>query len=187
MRVPALPIIASFALLAAPAFAQSSATPGTTNPATGAETTGNTTGSGTMGQTAVPGPSTAWDHGSASEQSGASNPSAAWQHGSAMEQSGVSNPSTGWHRGASVTTDTRQKIAQSLEQSGFKDISVTPEAFVIHAQAPDGSHVVMLLRPDQVTGVVEQTGSSSPPNGAMSEPNGTPPNGTTSSGSGASH
>lgn len=156
MRVPALPIIASFALLAAPAFAQSS----------------NTTGTMT-------------------EQPGVSSPST-----TTTEQTGVSGPSATWQHSARVTTDTRQKIAQSLEQSGFKDIRVTPEAFVIHAQAPDGSRVVMLLRPDQVTGVIEQSGSSSEPNGTSSEPNGSMPsgssngsmpNGSSSSEGGVSH
>ncbi len=103
------------------------------------------------------------------------------------EQTGVSGPSATWQHNASVTADTRQKIAQSLEQSGFKDIRVTPEAFVIHAQAPDGSRVVMLLRPDQVTGVIEQSGSSSEPNGTSSAPNGSMPNGSSSSEGGVSH
>lgn len=56
--------------------------------------------------------------------------------------------------GAAITADTQQKIRQSLEQSGFKDIRVIPESFVVRAQAPDGSHIVMLLSPDQVTGFV---------------------------------
>lgn len=152
MRLPALPIIASFALLASPAFAQSSGTTGTMPEQSGVSSPSTNT---TTDQSGVSGPST-----NTTEQTGMSGPAATWQHN------------------ASVTADTRQKIAQSLEQSGFKDIRVTPEAFVIHAQAPDGSRVVMLLRPDQVTGVVEQTGSSSEPNGTTSEPYGSMPSGS---------
>jgi len=37
---------------------------------------------------------------------------------------------------------------------------VTSEAFVIHALAPDGSRIVTKSRPDEATGVIEQTGSS---------------------------
>ena len=37
-----------------------------------------------------------------------------------------------------VTVDTQQKLKQSLEQNGFKNVLVVPEAYVIHAQAPDG-------------------------------------------------
>jgi len=62
--------------------------------------------------------------------------------------------------GAGVTADTQQRIRQSLEQSGFKDIRIVPESFVVRAQAPDGSRIVMLLSPDQVTGVVMSSGSS---------------------------
>jgi hypothetical protein len=38
-----------------------------------------------------------------------------------------------------------------------------PEAYVIHAQAPDGSKIVMEVSPDQMQAVIERTGSSSPP------------------------
>lgn len=62
-----------------------------------------------------------------------------------------------------VTLDTQQKLKQSLEQSGFKNVIVVPEAFVIHAQAPDGSKIVMEVSPDQMQAVIERTGSSSQP------------------------
>ena len=68
--------------------------------------------------------------------------------------------------GSTLTPDTQQKIRQSLEQSGFKDVRVVPESFVIHAQAPDGSHIAMMISPDAVTGVVEETGSSTQPQGS---------------------
>jgi hypothetical protein len=61
-----------------------------------------------------------------------------------------------------VTLDTQQKLKQSLEQSGFKNVVVVPEAFIIHAQAPDGSKIVMEVSPDQMQAVIERTGSSSP-------------------------
>ena len=64
-----------------------------------------------------------------------------------------------------VTPNTRERIRQSLQQSGFRDVSVTPEAFVIHAMAPDGSHIVMLLRPDELTGVIESGSSNGGGNG----------------------
>jgi hypothetical protein len=67
-----------------------------------------------------------------------------------------------------VTLDTQQKLKQSLEQGGFKDVIVVPEAFVIHAKAPDGSKIVMELSPDQMQAVIERTGSSSQPPGNTS-------------------
>jgi hypothetical protein len=106
MRVPALPTIASFILLAAPALAQTSSM-------TGGQLTDTSTSSRVPPDTAV-------------------------------------------------TLDTQQKLKQSLEQSGFKKVVVVPEAFIIHAQAPDGSKIVMEVSPDQMQAVIERTGSSSP-------------------------
>ena len=87
--------------------------------------------------------------------------SVAWAQTSSSNPGTQSNTAPGaqsaWGQsspGASVSADTQQKIRQSLEQSGFKDIRVVPETFVVRAQAPDGSHIVMLLSPDQMTEVV---------------------------------
>jgi hypothetical protein len=107
MRVPAFATIASFALLAAPALAQ------TSNMMSGQP-------SDTSTSARVP-PDTA------------------------------------------VTLDTQQKLKQSLEQSGFKKVVVVPEAYIIHAQAPDGSKIVMEISPDQMQAVIERSGSSSQP------------------------
>jgi hypothetical protein len=51
--------------------------------------------------------------------------------------------------GDGLTADTQQKIRQSLEQSGFKNVQVVPQSFVVRAQAPDGSHIVMFMSPDR--------------------------------------
>jgi hypothetical protein len=82
------------------------------------------------------------------------------------QPSGVSTPSN-LPDDTKVTLDTQQKLRQSLEQSGFKDVMVTPESYIVHAKAPDGSHIVMMVSPDQIAGVIEHTGSSSPPHGSM--------------------
>jgi hypothetical protein len=71
--------------------------------------------------------------------------------------SGVpSNPNPGmqssWGQssgGDGITSDTQQKIRQSLEQSGFRNVQVMPQSFVVRAQAPDGSHIVMFMSPDR--------------------------------------
>jgi len=78
-----------------------------------------------------------------------------------------------------VTLDTQQKLRQSLEESGFKNVKVTAETYVVHAKAPDGSHIVMMVSPDQIAGVIEHTGSSSPPHGSMqTNPSSSEPSGT---------
>ncbi len=91
MRVPSFPMIASFALLAAPALAQTSGMTG----------------------------------GQLSDVASSSRPP----------------PDT------VVTLDTQQKLKQSLEQNGFKNVVVVPEAYIVHAQAPDGSKIVMEVSP----------------------------------------
>jgi hypothetical protein len=70
--------------------------------------------------------------------------------------SGVqNNPNPGaqsWSQssdGYGITADTQQKIRQSLEQSGFRNVQVVPQSFVVRAQSPDGSHIVMFMSPDQ--------------------------------------
>jgi hypothetical protein len=113
MRSHALPLIAAVAMLAGPAFAQTS-------------NTSNMSGSSR-------------DNSSAASSSSASS---------------SQSPDT------AVTLDTQQKLKQSLEQNGFKNVLVVPEAYVIHAQAPDGSKIVMEVSPDQMRAVVERTGTS---------------------------
>jgi pectate lyase len=71
-----------------------------------------------------------------------------------------SSASTSQSPDTAVTVDTQQKLKQSLEQNGFKNVLVVPEAYVIHAQAPDGSKIVMEVSPDQMRAVVERTGTS---------------------------
>jgi hypothetical protein len=51
--------------------------------------------------------------------------------------------------GLGVTADTQQRIRQSLEQSGFRNVEVVPQSYVVRAQAPDGSRIVMFMSPDQ--------------------------------------
>jgi hypothetical protein len=74
--------------------------------------------------------------------------------------------------GAGLSSDTQQKIRQALEQSGFKDVRVLPQSFLIRAQAPDGSRVVMLMSPDMVSGVIAENTNQNIP-GSASQPSGT--------------
>ena len=75
-----------------------------------------------------------------------------------MGQAGQFNPEI-------VSSATRGKIKDSLEQSGFKNVQVVPQAYLIRAEAPDGSRVVMQVNPEGLSGVVVEqpqgTGSSS--------------------------
>jgi len=70
---------------------------------------------------------------------------------------GVANPS---QTPQQLTQETRHRIRQSLEQAGFKDIRVMPEAFLIRAQAPDGSRIVMQVGPDQFAALIQPGNAS---------------------------
>ncbi len=73
-----------------------------------------------------------------------------------------------------VTLDTQQKLKQSLEQGGFQDVLVTPSSYLIHAKAPDGSYIVMLVGPDHLHAIIEPaTGSSTAPGGSSNSQSGT--------------
>lgn len=88
--------------------------------------------------------------------------------GSSRNDTSTSSSSSQTPPDTAVTVDTQQKLKQSLEQNGFKNVLVVPEAFVIHAQAPDGSKIVMEVSPDQMRAVIERTGSSPPASGSNS-------------------
>jgi hypothetical protein len=61
--------------------------------------------------------------------------------------------------GYGISNDTQQKIRQSLEQSGFRNVQVVPQSFVVRAQAPDGSRIVMFMSPDQLAELTFQNTS----------------------------
>lgn len=66
------------------------------------------------------------------------------------------------HKAAHRSThEMEQQLRQSLEKSGFKDIHIRPAAFLVHAQSSDGSHMVMMISPDEVQEVI-QSGSTAP-------------------------
>ena len=88
--------------------------------------------------------------------------------GSSRSDSPSSTSSSQLPPDTAVTLDTQQKLKQSLEQNGFKNVIVVPEAYAIHAQAPDGSRIIMEVAPDQMRAVIERTGSSPPSSGSTS-------------------
>ena len=57
----------------------------------------------------------------------------------------------------------QQAMRQQLEKNGYTDVRIVPEAFVVHAKDPQGNPIAMMITPDQVTGVVEESGTSSQP------------------------
>jgi len=95
-------------------------------------------------------------------QGGSYQPGGSWQQGqygqmpygsqggnapSYMGQMGQSTPGP-------VSFSAQSQIRQSLESSGFKNVSVLPQSFLIRAMAPDGSRVLMQVSGDSLYGVV---------------------------------
>ncbi|HJU17434.1 MAG TPA: hypothetical protein VJ770_13325 [Stellaceae bacterium] len=173
MRLPVLPIAASFALLAAPAFAQTSGATATqpynAAPAASAPAYNQNQGAtATQPETTTPSENTpAFRPQAAAPTENApayaqtpqtQNPAlsgSTQQNAEGSSQNLASN-------NTQVSLDTQQKLKESLQQNGFQDVTVTPRSFVIHAKAPDGSRIVMIVSPDQMRGVI-MSGSSSQP------------------------
>ena len=135
MRFAAAPLALSLALLAVPALAQSSV---------------NGVDNETNQHPSVSGNYSSNNNGSSADQQN--------------RNLGATNRSEGRFAGNNnqpgLTYDTQQKIRQSLEQNGFRNVQVTPEAFVIRAQAPDGSRVLMEVTPDQFAEAVQPNTST---------------------------
>ncbi len=84
-----------------------------------------------------------------------------WQQSNSMQQGpygGYPSPQTGasqmGQRGPStpgpVSFATQGQIKSSLESSGFKNVTVLPQSFLIRATAPDGSRVLMQVSSDSL-------------------------------------
>ena len=76
----------------------------------------------------------------------------------------------------------RQKIMKNLQESGFTDIRIMPESFLVRAKDKDGNPVMMLINPDSITAVTdvqgggktgETTGSGTRSNAGQSQDPGT--------------
>ena len=85
--------------------------------------------------------------------------------GSTYRQSGQAEQGAGGSN--TVSVDTRAQIKDSLEKSGFKNITVLPQAYLIRAQAPDGSRVVMQVSPEGLYGVVTSRSDEERSGGSM--------------------
>ena len=63
-----------------------------------------------------------------------------------------------------VSFGTQQAIRQSLPRNGFRDVIVEPRTFAVHAQTPDGSHIVMLVGLERVSGIIMNMGNAAQTN-----------------------
>ncbi len=154
MRVAAASAIVSLALFVGPALAESSGMNTGPNPSSNAWSQSGQTHSNYQDGNYSGGQSSNYNN----QMNGQAANSGNAQYGDMNRHTG--RFSENQQNGPGVTFDTQRRLRQSLEQNGFRNVQVVPESFMIRAQAPDGSRVVMEVSPDMVQGVVENTGSS---------------------------
>jgi hypothetical protein len=85
-----------------------------------------------------------------------------------------------------VSFATPGQIKSSLESSGFKNVAVLPQSFLIRATAPDGSRILMQVSSDSLYGVVvnpsDQAGPGKTPGSAGTGATSSSTGGTSSAG-----
>jgi len=82
--------------------------------------------------------------------------------GSASDQNAAPN--------AQVPPHVRQRLQADLAKAGFTDIKIMPSSFLVRAKDSQGNPVMMVINPDSITEVTQQ--SEQPMSGAIKgEPN----------------
>lgn len=118
------------------------------------------------------------------------------QHRQRMMQQGPQGGSPPWQMGqtgqsgpSAVSFATQSQIKQSLESSGFKNVTVLPQSYLIRATAPDGSRIVMQVSSEGLYGVVvnpaDQGGASGTGGGTSTSSASSPGSNTASSSPGS--
>jgi hypothetical protein len=79
--------------------------------------------------------------GSAAFAQSTGQPGAAQKPGPSQQQSPATSP------GTQPSLMTKHSVEQSLQAAGFKDVKILDESFLVHAQSPDGTEVVMVVNP----------------------------------------
>jgi hypothetical protein len=79
------------------------------------------------------------------------NPPAQNQPAQSQTQSNQAAGSGGQAQNQSI----RQQLQRNLQQSGYTDIKIMPESFLVRAKDKDGNPVMMVINPDSVTAITE--------------------------------
>ena len=119
-------------------------------PTTGATST-NDAGSGPTKGAAANSP-TPMQHG----QTNANANSAAASSGSSMQKGQTeTNANSAMTSGANMHV--AQKLRSDLGKAGFTNITIMPSSFIVRAKNSEGSPVMMVISPDSVTALTEET------------------------------
>ena len=92
---------------------------------------------------------------------------------------------TGQSTPGPMSFTTPSQIKSSLESSGFKNVAVLPQSYLIRATAPDGSRIVMQVSADSLYGVFVNPTDQGGPSGTGGATSSTGTGGTSSSGTGS--
>jgi hypothetical protein len=63
-----------------------------------------------------------------------------------------------------------QQVRNNLKSAGFTDIKIMPESFLVRAKDKSGNPVMMVINPDSITAVTEETSKPSAPSTTGSAP-----------------
>lgn len=64
----------------------------------------------------------------------------------------------------------QQEVQNNLKSAGFTDIKIMPESFLVRAKDKSGNPVMMVINPDSITAVTEETSKPSAPSTTGSAP-----------------
>jgi hypothetical protein len=68
------------------------------------------------------------------------------------------------------TQNLQQQVQNNLKSAGFTDIKIMPESFLVRAKDKSGNPVMMVINPDSITAVTEETSKPSAPSTTGSAP-----------------
>jgi hypothetical protein len=109
---------------------------------------------GDAGSGPTPGATSPKDAGAGPTQGAASKPGS-------MGESANQNGQSGMNAGQGATSGANMHIAQKLRddlgKAGFTDITVLPSSFLVRAKDSAGNPVMMVINPDSMTTITEET------------------------------
>jgi hypothetical protein len=117
---------------------------------------------GDAGSGPTTGATSAKDAGAGPTQGAASKPGSM---GESVNQNGQSGMNAGQGATTGANMHIAQKLREDLGKAGFTDITVLPSSFLVRAKDSAGNPVMMVINPDSMTTITEETqGSNSASN-----------------------
>ena len=90
--------------------------------------------------------------------------------GPALAQNGNTQMPPHNNQAPAHTQDLQQQVQSNLKAAGFTDIKIMPESFLVRAKDKSGNPVMMVINPDSITAVTEETSKPNAPSTTGSAP-----------------